>query len=91
MDDVSLASEGFLSSIGLLVAVVVAGALGVGLWRAWRAVAGPQPGQVWWAQVPYEEGRGSKDRPVVVLRRRRDFRRHAGRCPAETWSVLRDR
>jgi mRNA-degrading endonuclease toxin of MazEF toxin-antitoxin module len=93
---------------------------------------------VWWAEVPFEDRAGSKDRPVVVLRRdsgtrvvvmvssqdkagrrgwapisrhgwdarpgqswvrtdrrielhRRDFRRHAGRCPDETWAVLRDR
>ncbi|GAA1413863.1 type II toxin-antitoxin system PemK/MazF family toxin [Catellatospora coxensis] len=29
---------------------------------------GPQPGEIWWADVPYEDGPGSKVRPCVVLR-----------------------
>jgi hypothetical protein len=29
---------------------------------------GPQPGEIWWADVPYEDGTGSKVRPCVVLR-----------------------
>jgi hypothetical protein len=29
--------------------------------------AGPSRGQVWWADVPYEEQVGSKKRPVLVL------------------------
>ncbi|WP_405480871.1 type II toxin-antitoxin system PemK/MazF family toxin [Streptomyces sp. NBC_00009] len=35
--------------------------------------ARPQPGEIWWAQVPYEDGPGDKDRPCLVLavRRRR--------------------
>ncbi|WP_369378642.1 type II toxin-antitoxin system PemK/MazF family toxin [Streptomyces sp. cg36] len=28
---------------------------------------GPQPGEIWWAEVPYEDGPGSKDRPCLVL------------------------
>ncbi|MFJ9621564.1 type II toxin-antitoxin system PemK/MazF family toxin [Streptomyces sp. NPDC101181] len=28
---------------------------------------GPRPGEVWWADVPYEDGPGSKDRPCLVL------------------------
>ncbi|MGW2561722.1 type II toxin-antitoxin system PemK/MazF family toxin [Streptomyces sp. NPDC001514] len=36
-----------------------------------RAAAGPtrrpQPGEIWWADVPYEDGPGSKDRPCLVL------------------------
>ncbi|WP_338676986.1 type II toxin-antitoxin system PemK/MazF family toxin [Streptomyces sp. SCSIO 30461] len=28
----------------------------------------PQPGEIWWADVPYEDGPGSKDRPCLVLR-----------------------
>ncbi|MGW7368612.1 type II toxin-antitoxin system PemK/MazF family toxin [Streptomyces sp. NPDC054841] len=28
----------------------------------------PQPGEIWWAHVPYEDGPGSKDRPCLVLR-----------------------
>ncbi|MCX4823399.1 type II toxin-antitoxin system PemK/MazF family toxin [Streptomyces sp. NBC_01142] len=27
----------------------------------------PQPGEIWWADVPYEDGHGSKDRPCLVL------------------------
>ncbi|MGW6400046.1 type II toxin-antitoxin system PemK/MazF family toxin [Streptomyces sp. NPDC055134] len=27
----------------------------------------PQPGEIWWAQVPYEDGPGGKDRPCLVL------------------------
>jgi mRNA-degrading endonuclease toxin of MazEF toxin-antitoxin module len=29
----------------------------------------PQPREIWWAQVPFEDGAGSKDRPCLVLRR----------------------
>ncbi|NUO56737.1 MAG: type II toxin-antitoxin system PemK/MazF family toxin [Hamadaea sp.] len=31
-------------------------------------VAGPQPGEIWWADVPYEDGSGHKVRPCLVLR-----------------------
>ncbi|MEU5089697.1 type II toxin-antitoxin system PemK/MazF family toxin [Streptomyces sp. NPDC021356] len=31
------------------------------------AGARPQPAEIWWANVPYEEGPGSKDRPCLVL------------------------
>ncbi|MEU5161007.1 type II toxin-antitoxin system PemK/MazF family toxin [Streptomyces sp. NPDC020875] len=27
-----------------------------------------RPGDIWWADVPYEDGPGSKDRPCLVLR-----------------------
>ncbi|MEZ0447616.1 type II toxin-antitoxin system PemK/MazF family toxin [Cellulomonas sp. ICMP 17802] len=27
----------------------------------------PRPGEVWFAQVPFDDGSGSKDRPVLVL------------------------
>ncbi|WP_030505509.1 type II toxin-antitoxin system PemK/MazF family toxin [Microbispora rosea] len=30
--------------------------------------AGPRPGEIWWADVPYEDGPGHKVRPCVVLR-----------------------
>ncbi len=30
---------------------------------------GPLPGEVWFAQVPFADGTGSKDRPVLVLSR----------------------
>ncbi|MFF8290316.1 type II toxin-antitoxin system PemK/MazF family toxin [Streptomyces sp. NPDC016309] len=29
--------------------------------------ARPRPGEIWWADVPYEDGPGSKDRPCLVL------------------------
>jgi len=29
--------------------------------------ARPQPGEIWFAQVPFRDGTGSKDRPVLVL------------------------
>ncbi|MFB7917667.1 type II toxin-antitoxin system PemK/MazF family toxin [Streptomyces sp. NPDC056061] len=28
----------------------------------------PRPGEIWWAEVPYEDGPGAKDRPCLVLR-----------------------
>lgn len=27
----------------------------------------PLPGEIWWADAPYEDGPGSKDRPCLVL------------------------
>jgi hypothetical protein len=27
----------------------------------------PQPGEIWFAEVPFQDGSGSKDRPVLVL------------------------
>ncbi|MBD2832156.1 type II toxin-antitoxin system PemK/MazF family toxin [[Kitasatospora] papulosa] len=27
----------------------------------------PRPGEIWWADVPFEDGPGSKDRPCLVL------------------------
>ncbi|MFI5685704.1 type II toxin-antitoxin system PemK/MazF family toxin [Streptomyces sp. NPDC051636] len=29
--------------------------------------ARPHPGDIWWANVPYEDGRGGKERPCLVL------------------------
>ncbi|MBB5872177.1 mRNA-degrading endonuclease toxin of MazEF toxin-antitoxin module [Allocatelliglobosispora scoriae] len=29
---------------------------------------GPQPGEIWWADVPYEDGTGHKVRPCLVVR-----------------------
>ncbi|MEU3838915.1 type II toxin-antitoxin system PemK/MazF family toxin [Streptomyces sp. NPDC028635] len=41
--------------------------------RAATAALRPRPAEIWWAQVPYEDGPQSKDRPCLVLsvRRRR--------------------
>ncbi|SFX36913.1 PemK-like, MazF-like toxin of type II toxin-antitoxin system [Streptomyces atratus] len=33
---------------------------------------GPRPGEIWWAEVPYEDGPGAKDRPCLVLSVRGD-------------------
>ncbi|MEE1785937.1 type II toxin-antitoxin system PemK/MazF family toxin [Streptomyces sp. SP17BM10] len=30
--------------------------------------SGPAPQEIWWAEVPFEDGPGSKDRPCLVLR-----------------------
>ncbi|MEY9842213.1 type II toxin-antitoxin system PemK/MazF family toxin [Streptacidiphilus sp. EB103A] len=66
------------------VAVVVAGALGYGAARRRRGGSSrptpagpprtapsrlPQPREIWWADVPFEDGPGSKDRPCLVLHR----------------------
>ncbi|WP_374983003.1 type II toxin-antitoxin system PemK/MazF family toxin [Streptomyces fradiae] len=32
----------------------------------------PEPGEIWWADVPFEDGPGSKDRPCLVLAVRGD-------------------
>ncbi|MCX4786973.1 MULTISPECIES: type II toxin-antitoxin system PemK/MazF family toxin [unclassified Streptomyces] len=32
----------------------------------------PRPGEIWWAEVPYEDGPGTKDRPCLVLSVRGD-------------------
>ncbi|MFE7359355.1 type II toxin-antitoxin system PemK/MazF family toxin [Streptomyces sp. NPDC057543] len=32
----------------------------------------PMPGEIWWAEVPYEDGPGAKDRPCLVLSVRGD-------------------
>ncbi|MEU8538588.1 type II toxin-antitoxin system PemK/MazF family toxin [Streptomyces sp. NPDC048717] len=36
------------------------------------AVRPPRAGEIWWAEVPYEDGPGAKDRPCLVLARRGD-------------------
>jgi len=64
---------------GLLSAGVVGALSGYRIAeRWWRVPIGqvpaPAPGEVWWAAVPFEEKRGSKDRPCLVLSR---SRRHA--------------
>ncbi|MFF0431889.1 type II toxin-antitoxin system PemK/MazF family toxin [Streptomyces sp. NPDC004327] len=32
----------------------------------------PRAGEIWWAEVPYEDGPGAKDRPCLVLSLRHD-------------------
>jgi hypothetical protein len=34
--------------------------------ESWRQR--PQPGEIWWAEVPFDDGTGSKVRPCLVLR-----------------------
>ncbi|GGL13671.1 MULTISPECIES: hypothetical protein [Cellulomonas] len=34
-----------------------------------RGRRAPRPGEVWYALVPFDDGTGAKDRPVLVLRR----------------------
>lgn len=52
-----------------LVVVAVLGVLLLVAIRAFSAWRGPRaaPGEVWFAQVPFADGTGSKDRPVLVL------------------------
>ncbi|MFE3072246.1 type II toxin-antitoxin system PemK/MazF family toxin [Streptomyces sp. NPDC059247] len=33
----------------------------------------PRPAEIWWAEVPYEDGPGAKDRPCLVLSVRGDL------------------
>src|SRR3954452_23064013 len=40
--------------------------------RRRRRISRPSSGDIWWADVPYARGRGSKLRPCLVLHRRRD-------------------
>jgi hypothetical protein len=32
-----------------------------------RTAQRPRPAEIWWAQVPFEDGPGTKDRPCLVL------------------------
>jgi hypothetical protein len=67
--------------LGLAAAVVIAIAAALARRRrqprrtappvAAPPVTGPQPGEIWWADVPYEDGTGSKVRPCLVLRAHR--------------------
>ncbi|WP_441251686.1 type II toxin-antitoxin system PemK/MazF family toxin [Kitasatospora sp. McL0602] len=36
--------------------------------RTRPAGRGPAPREIWWAEVPFEDGPGAKDRPCLVLR-----------------------
>ena len=55
-------ADGELAWLVLAIAV-----LAVFLLRVLRGRHRPQPGEVWFAQVPFADGSGSKDRPVLVL------------------------
>ncbi|MFI1830006.1 type II toxin-antitoxin system PemK/MazF family toxin [Streptomyces sp. NPDC020412] len=72
----------FLGGLVVVLALVVALVDARGRTPSGRAPAGrrrppgrpaplrrarPKPGEIWWADVPYEDGPGSKDRPCLVL------------------------
>lgn len=40
--------------------------------RDGSAAGRPRPAEIWWADVPYEDGPGAKDRPCLVLTVRGD-------------------
>jgi mRNA-degrading endonuclease toxin of MazEF toxin-antitoxin module len=55
----------------LLVVLPLAGTAWLAAWLVLRRRARrgrPQPGEIWWADVPYEDGPGHKVRPCLVLR-----------------------
>ncbi|MFJ8086342.1 type II toxin-antitoxin system PemK/MazF family toxin [Streptomyces sp. NPDC096205] len=56
------------------LALGVVALLGVAAALVWRGRAGravgverPRPAEIWWANVPFEDGPGAKDRPCLVL------------------------
>ena len=53
-------------SLGVVAAILLVGWL-LRPRAAPRAPRAPRAGQVWYAQVPFEDRTGSKDRPVLVL------------------------
>ena len=64
----TMGTVGDAADLRLVVAAVVIGLL-VLLLRAAAVWSGPRPapGEVWFAEVPFADGTGSKDRPVLVL------------------------
>ncbi|MCC2319080.1 type II toxin-antitoxin system PemK/MazF family toxin [Cellulomonas chengniuliangii] len=60
-----LAGEGWAPFALIAIGVVLVGVLGALRRRVRRPR--PRPGEVWFAEVPFEDGSGSKDRPVLVL------------------------
>lgn len=55
----------------LPAAAICAGVLAPWLISCWwlrtRDLKAARTGQIWWAEVPFEQGEGSKDRPVLVV------------------------
>ena len=49
------------ATVGIIAAVLALG------WLVRPRPRRPRPGEVWFAQVPFEDRPGSKDRPVLVL------------------------
>ena len=74
-------STGPVAAVGILVVVVlvVGWALARGRRRPTPSGPGrtptvpparlPEPREIWWATVPFDDGTGAKDRPCLVLRR----------------------
>lgn len=71
-----------LGGAAVTVIAVIAVVVGLVAWRRRRAAAAvrrrdrpaaprPRAGEIWWADVPYADGTGSKVRPCLVLRTRR--------------------
>ncbi|MER5636367.1 type II toxin-antitoxin system PemK/MazF family toxin [Kitasatospora sp. NPDC002227] len=52
------------AAAGLVAVAALVGAL----LRRRTPPGGPAAGEIWWAQVPFEDGPGTKDRPCLVLR-----------------------
>ncbi len=56
---------------GVLLAAGVAGWITAGFLNRGASASprgrGPQPGEIWWATVPYRDGEGEKRRPALVL------------------------
>lgn len=50
-----------------LLIIAVGALLAALLLARWVRHARPQPGEIWFAEVPFGDGGGSKDRPVLVL------------------------
>ncbi|WP_309052867.1 type II toxin-antitoxin system PemK/MazF family toxin [Streptomyces sp.] len=64
---------------------------GTGTRPADRPARSPRAGEIWWADVPFEDGPGSKDRPCLVLAVRGDsalVAKITSRCHAERPGVI---
>jgi len=57
--------------IAISLGVLALGAVVWWLIRNRPAGDGPNRGEIWWADVPFADGSGSKVRPCLILRRRR--------------------
>jgi hypothetical protein len=55
----------------LIAAAAVLAVVAAVLLTRRRPKAGVKPGEIWWAEVPYEDGTGAKVRPCLVLRTKR--------------------
>lgn len=56
-----------LLALGALLLFLLAGRSRRRSARYRRSPGGARPGEVWFAMVPFEDGTGAKDRPVLVL------------------------